>query len=207
MSRALILIGPPGAGKGTQAKRLMDRLRIPQISTGDMLRAARAAGTPLGLQARKFMDSGALVPDEIVIGLIDERLREPDCSSGFMLDGFPRTLPQAQALDALLGKLGRKLDAVVLIEVDEEPLVARLSGRRTSKVDGRIYHVVTDPPPPGVEVFQREDDREEVIRERLAVYRRQTEPVIGHYDEQGLVRRIDGSGSVDEVTARIDRAL
>lgn len=207
MSKSLILIGPPGAGKGTQAKRLMDQLRIPQISTGDMLRAARAAGTPLGLEAKRFMESGALVPDDVVIGLIDERLRQPDCASGFMLDGFPRTLPQAEALDALLGKLGRKLDAVVLIEVDEEALVVRLSGRRTSKVDGKIYHVVTDPPPPGVEVFQREDDREEVIRERLAVYRRQTEPVIGHYDKQRLVRRIDGSGSVDDVTARIDRAL
>ena len=205
--KSLVLIGPPGAGKGTQAKRVIERLGVPQISTGDMLRAAKAAGTPLGRRAQESMDAGKLVPDDVVIGLIDDRLRESDTSTGFMLDGFPRTLPQAQALDALLAKLGRKLDGVVLIEVNEESLVKRLSGRRTSKVDGKIYHVVTDPPPAGVEVFQRDDDREEAIRERFKVYRQQTEPVIGHYSQQGLIRRIDGNAPPDEVTARINRAL
>lgn len=202
----LVLLGPPGAGKGTQAQLLVERLGIPQISTGDMLRAAVAAGTPLGQKAKGFMSAGQLVPDEVVIGLIDERLRASDCAKGFMLDGFPRTLPQAEALDALLARLGRKLDAVVLIEVPDEALVKRISGRRVGK-DGKVWHVVSDPPPAGVEVVQRADDREEVVRERLTVYRRQTEPVVGHYDGKGLVRRVEGSGSPDDVTARISHAL
>ena len=204
--KSLILIGPPGAGKGTQAKRLIGRFGVPQISTGDMLRASAAAGSALGLRAKAEMDQGKLVADDIVIGLIEERLAQSDCAKGFMLDGFPRTLPQAEALDALLGRLGRKLDAVVLIEVRDDDLVARLSGRRVGK-DGRIWHVVTDPPPAGVEVTQRDDDRESVVRERLGVYRRQTEPVVGHYAKQNLVRRIDGTGSPDEVTTRIFHAL
>ena len=203
---SLILIGPPGAGKGTQAQRLVELLGVPQISTGDMLRAAAAAGTPLGQKAKTFMDAGKLVPDEVVVGLCDERLRQPDCSQGFMLDGFPRTLPQAEALDALLGRLGRKLAAVVLIEVDDDDIVRRITGRRVGR-DGRIWHILTDPPPAGVEVIQREDDREEVIRERLSVYRRQTEPVVDYYVKQGLVRRVDGSGSPEDVTARISHAL
>ncbi len=204
---SLILIGPPGAGKGTQAKRLIGRFGVPQISTGDMLRASAAAGSALGLRAKAdYMDQGKLVPDEVVIGLIDERLAQADCEKGFMLDGFPRTVPQAEALDALLAKRSRKLDAVVLIEVADQDLVTRLSGRRVGK-DGRIWHVVTDPPPAGEEVIQRDDDRESVVRERLGVYRRQTEPVVGHYQKQGLVRRIDGNGSPDDVTARIFHAL
>jgi adenylate kinase len=171
-----------------------------------MLRAAIAGGTPLGLQAKTFMDAGKLVPDEVVISLIDERLQKPDCAKGFMLDGFPRTLPQAEALDTLLARLRRTLDAVVLIEVSDDALVKRISGRRVGQ-DGRVWHVVNDPPPAGAPVVQRADDREEVVRERLTVYRRQTEPVVGHYDRKGLVRRVDGSGPPDDVTARISHAL
>jgi adenylate kinase len=204
--KSLILIGPPGAGKGTQAKRLRERYGVPQISTGDMLRASAAQGSPLGQRAKAVMDQGQLVPDEIVIGLIEERLGQADCAKGFMLDGFPRTVPQAEALDGLLGRLGRKLDGVVLIEVDDDDLIGRLSGRRVGK-DGHIWHVLSDPPPAGVDVVQRDDDREEVVRERLEVYRRQTEPVVEHYRAQGLVRPVEGAGTPDDVTKRIFHAL
>jgi len=210
----LILIGPPGAGKGTQAQRLIDLLKIPQISTGDMLRAAKAAGTPLGLEAKKHMDRGELVPDQVVIGLVEERLKAEDCRSGYMLDGFPRTLPQAEALEKLLGRMNKKLDHVVLIEVDDEIIVERITGRRSCPKCNRIFHIKFDPPKQGAcacgyrgEMVHRADDREDVIRERLRVYHAQTAPLVEFYRKQGLIRAVKGVGSLDEVFDRISKVL
>lgn len=203
----LILVGPPGAGKGTQAKRLVDRLDIPHISTGDMLRAARAKGTELGKQAASFMDSGALVPDSLVIAMVIERISEKDAQRGFMLDGFPRTRPQAEALDAALSEAGFSIDSVVVIEVPEEMIVKRITGRRTDRKSGKIYHIEFDPPPESADLVQRPDDTAEVVKNRQAQYRRDTEPVIPFYDGKGLVKRINGVGSANEVTERILSAL
>lgn len=205
----LILLGPPGAGKGTQARWIVEALGIPQISTGDMLRAARKAGTPLGKQADAYMSAGKLVPDEVVVGLVAERLREADCVAGFLLDGFPRTIPQAEALDAELARHGRKVSAVVALEVADEALVRRLSGRRTCTACNRIWHLEFDPPPSpercacGGTLLQRDDDKEETIRNRLRVYHAQTAPLIAYYERRGLLRRVDGSGAADEVRRRV----
>lgn len=210
----LILLGPPGAGKGTQAKMLTDRFGIPQISTGDILRAAVKAGTPMGLQAKACMDAGTLVPDEVVVGIVRDRLQEADCQAGFILDGFPRTVPQAEALGANLAELGKELDAVLSLEVDVEALVERLTGRRTCKDCGRGYHVKFDPPRQagicdacGGELFQRDDDREETIRKRLEVYQAQTAPLAGYYQKHGLLTRVDGMQEIDSVQRQLLAAL
>lgn len=203
----LILVGPPGAGKGTQAKRLVDTLGIPHISTGDMLRAARAAGTELGKKAGELMDKGMLVPDEVVIGLVMERIAQPDAQSGFMLDGFPRTRPQAEALDETMKKNGVALDAVVLIEVEDAKIERRITGRRCATETGDIFHVEFNPPPENVEVVQRKDDTSEAVRARLEKYHAETAPVVPYYDAQGLLRRIDGDRAPDAVTQGILAAL
>ncbi len=210
----LILLGPPGAGKGTQAKMLVERFAIPQIATGDILRGAVQAGTSLGLQAKGFMDAGALVPDEVVIGIVRERLQEGDCQGGFILDGFPRTVAQADALQATLAGLGRQLDRVVSLTVDAEALVQRLTGRRTCRGCGRGYHVTFDPPRSGEscdacggELYQRDDDQEATIRRRLSVYAAQTEPLIAYYRQAGLLAELDGMQSIPVVQEQILSAL
>jgi adenylate kinase len=210
----IILIGPPGAGKGTQAKRMIDRLGVPQISTGDMFRAAVKDGTPMGKKAKEYMDKGALVPDEVVIGVVNERFGKPDCKKGFILDGFPRTLEQAKALDGLLKKLGTKLDHVVVIEVPDDFLVDRLTGRRTCRGCNYMHHIKYDPPKkPGVcdkcggELYQRDDDKEETIRQRLKTYHDQTSPLIKYYSAQGVVRKINGTLSMEQVQNAIKAAI
>jgi len=209
----LIFIGPPGAGKGTQAQRLCARLGVPQVSTGDMLRAARKAGTELGRRADEFMAKGLLVPDEVVIGLVQERLSQADAREGFVLDGFPRTVNQAEALERMLQKMGRRIDHVVLLEVPDELIVERITGRRVGETSGRIYHLKYDPPPlpdrgeHGERLLQRADDREEVVRSRLTEYAAMTAPLVVWYSNKGLLRRVDGVGALDEVTAALFRAI
>lgn len=209
----LVFIGPPGAGKGTQAQRLVSKLSVPQISTGDMLRAARKAGTELGRKADEFMSRGALVPDEVVIGLVEERLELPDAETGFVLDGFPRTVPQAEALDRLLARMGRGIAHVILLEVPDELIIERITGRRVGETSGRIYHIKYDPPPSpdrgegGERLLVRDDDREEVVRPRQVAYAAQTAPLVAYYANRGLLRRVDGVGSVDEVTSAIFRSI
>ncbi len=209
----LIFIGPPGAGKGTQAKRLCARFGVPQVSTGDMLREAKAAGTELGKKAAEIMAKGALVSDEIVIGLVEERLGRPDAEKGFVLDGFPRTIPQAEALDKLLRRLGRGLKHVVLLEVPDSLIVERITGRRTGESTGRIYHLKYDPPPfpdrgeGGERLIQRADDSEDVVQSRLAAYAAQTAPLVAYYADKSLLRRVDGVGSLDDVSARLFAAV
>jgi adenylate kinase len=207
----LILLGPPGAGKGTQAERLRDDFGIPHISTGDILRAQVTEGTELGRQARHYMDAGELVPDDVIIGMITERIAEGDARDGFLLDGFPRNRQQAEALNEALERLDRRLTSVLLIEVPDEEVVRRLAGRRVCiKNPSHIYHVDFDPPKhegvcdqDGARLIQRDDDKEETIRRRLEVYHSQTEPLVDFYDEAGLLRRFDGRRSPDEVHAHI----
>ncbi len=210
----VILLGPPGAGKGTQAQRTVDRYRIPQISTGDILRSAVKEGTPLGVKAKGFMDQGKLVPDEIVIGIIEERLKATDCNPGFILDGFPRTIPQADALEPILAKLGKKIDHVINIEVDPEELVRRLTGRRTCKNCGAMFHVLFQPPEKegmcdrcGGTLYQRADDNEEAIRTRLKEYEKQTSPLIQYYRGRKTLRSIQGVGGPDQIFEQIARVL
>ena len=214
----LIVLGPPGAGKGTQAAFIRDAYRIPQISTGDMLRAAVKAGTPLGLAAKKVMDSGALVSDEIIIGLVHDRLREPDCANGYLFDGFPRTIPQAEALKAA----GVALDYVLEIVVPDSVIIERMSGRRVHAASGRTYHVKYNPPKvadrddvTGEPLIQREDDREETVKKRLAVYHAQTEPLIAYYARWSSsgdarapqFRKVEGVGSVEAIRDGVLAAL
>jgi adenylate kinase len=211
----LILLGPPGAGKGTQATFICQKFGIPQISTGDMLRAAVKAGTAMGLAAKKVMDSGALVSDEIIIGLVKERIAQADCANGFLFDGFPRTIPQADAMKAA----GVALDAVLEISVPDEAIIERMSGRRVHPASGRSYHLKFNPPKvagkddlTGEDLIQRDDDREETVKNRLEVYQRQTRPLVAYYEQWAAsgdahaprYRRISGTGSVDEIR---DRAL
>jgi adenylate kinase len=202
----LVFIGPPGAGKGTQAKVVCASGGIPQISTGDMLRAAKADGK-LSADLVARMAAGALVPDDLVIGLIDERTRAPDCAPGFLLDGFPRTVPQAEALDRMLASRGQKLDYVLALDVPPELLIERAVLRRTDKRTGQIYHLKYSPPPPGADLETRADDREEVVRKRVATYEAMTAELLPYYERLGILRRIDGVGSVGEVTERVLAAL
>jgi adenylate kinase len=212
----VILLGAPGSGKGTQSQQLIERYAVPQISTGDLLRDARERGTPLGLRAQAAMDAGKLVDDEIVLGIIRERLGQPDTARGFILDGFPRNLAQADALGAMLKEIGQPIDAVVLMQVDTDVLFRRLTGRRTCRECGRIFNIHTSPPgtPPHCDrcndrpvLVQRPDDREDVIDNRLKVYAKQTQPLIEYYEKLGLLRRVDAEGSVEDVFARIERVL
>ena len=214
----LILLGAPGAGKGTQAAFICQKYGIPQVSTGDMLRAAVKAGTPLGLEAKKVMDSGGLVSDDIIIGLVKERIAQPDCAQGFLFDGFPRTIPQAEAMK----QAGVPLDVVLEIDVPDEAIIERMSGRRVHVASGRTYHVVFNPPKvagkddaTGEDLIQRDDDKEETVRKRLSVYQSQTRPLVDYYAQWAATgdarapryAKISGMGSVDEITARALAAL
>lgn len=205
----MILVGPPGAGKGTQAKFLVERYGFAHLSTGDMLRAAVTEGTALGKQADEFMKAGQLVPDEVVIGMVLERIQKDDCAEGFLLDGFPRTRPQAEALDEALVSANVDLDAVVLIEVADELIVDRITGRRTDPVTGEIYHLTFNPPPADVadRVTQRKDDTEEACRARLDKYHSETAPIVPFYEAKGILKRVDGVGSTSQVTQRIASVL
>jgi adenylate kinase len=212
----IVLLGGPGSGKGTQAKKLVDKLGIPQISTGDIFRAALKEGTPMGLKAKKYMDKGELVPDDVVIGVVEERLTKPDLDKGYMLDGFPRTLAQAEALDKIIVSQGKSINHAILVDVPDEELVARLSGRRTCRNSdcGKMYHVMFNPPKRdgicdacGSELYQRDDDSEATIRERLTVYNKQTSPLIDYYDKKQLLRRVAGVGPIDEIFASIQKVL
>ncbi len=210
----LILIGPPGAGKGTQAKRLVDARGLPQYSTGDMLRAHRSAGTELGKAAQALMDAGKLVSDDIVIGMISAALEKAGAGRGFILDGFPRTVAQADALSAMLAKRGEKIDRVVMVDVPFSLIVDRIVGRRTCPKDGSVYHVKTAPPKvegicdlDGTQLVQRADDTEAAITKRLTEYDQWTRPVAGYYQQLGLLRHVDGVGTPDEVYGRLNAAL
>jgi adenylate kinase len=205
----IILLGPPGAGKGTQAVRIVERWGIPHISTGDILRANVREGTALGTEAKRYMDAGDLVPDAVIIGMVGERLAEPDTAAGFLFDGFPRTVPQARALEKLVNERDTPIDVVLRLVVDHDDVVARLTGRRTCSECGRIFHVLTDPPTDagrcdgcGGAIVQRDDDREEVVINRLEVHRTQTAPLEDFYFERGVLRDIRAVGTVEEVTAR-----
>jgi adenylate kinase len=209
----LVLLGPPGSGKGTQGERLQEDFRLPYYATGDILRAAVRDGTELGKTAKEYMDRGDLVPDEVIIGVIIERIQDAEAADGFILDGFPRTLPQAEALDSELEKLGRELTAALLIDVPDEEVMRRLGGRRTCAKNGHVFHLEFDPPKDpdscdidGSRLLVRDDDKPEVISHRLEQYHEKTEPLVDYYDQKGLLRRIDGSPSPDEVGDRI-RAL
>ena len=199
----IVLVGPPASGKGTQAKVICDKAKVPQISTGDMLREAKAKGTELGKKAAEYMTAGKLVPDEVVIGLIDERLGKPDASRGFVLDGFPRTVPQAEALDALLTRRGLKLDHVVQIDVPRADLVERAVLRRTDKKTGQIYHLKYNPPPPDADLEHRADDREETVLARLDTYDNMTAALLPYYEAKGLLRKVNGVGKPSEITDRL----
>ena len=209
----IILFGPPGAGKGTQAKKMVDDYGIPQISTGDILRANVREGTELGLAAKGYMDKGELVPDEVLIGIIKNRLKEQDCEKGFILDGYPRTIPQADALAVILDELNKPIDVVLNLEVPDEELVERISGRLMCNC-GASYHMTFNPPKKdgvcdtcGGKVFQRADDKEEAVKNRLNVYKNQTQPLIDYYTKQGLLVTLDGTKDIDEVFEEIKAVL
>ena len=199
----LVLLGAPASGKGTQGATLASALGIPKISTGDMLRAALKDGTPLGKEAAKYMNEGGLVPDSVVIGLVEERLSLADAKPGFILDGFPRTVAQAEALDALLKRLGTPLDFIVQIDVPRDLLMERATLRRTDKRTGQIYHLKYSPPPPDAELEHRADDQEETVKKRLDAYDAQTAALLPHYEKLGVLRRVDGVGSPQEITTRM----
>lgn len=205
----IVLFGPPGAGKGTQAKKLAGHYKIPHISTGDILRANLREGTELGLAAKEYMDKGELVPDEVLIGIIKNRLAEPDCQVGFLLDGYPRTIPQADALSGILDEIGKPLEVVLNIDVPDDELVIRLGGRRMCSC-GASYHVKFNPPEKngicdscGGTLYQRDDDKDDAILQRLKVYQEQTQPLIDYYDRKGILVTVDGTGDIDEVFADI----
>jgi adenylate kinase len=211
----LILLGPPGSGKGTQGERLQEDFRLPYYATGDILRAAVKEGTEVGKQAKEYMERGDLVPDDVIIGVIGERLQGEEASDGFILDGFPRTVPQAEALDAKMRELGRDMTATILIDVGEDEIVRRLSGRRTcEKNPSHIYHVEFDPPKKddvcdvdGARLIVRDDDKPEVIKNRLAQYRDKTSPLVDYYEDQGILQRVEGDHPPDEVEERIHSVL
>jgi len=211
----IILLGPPGAGKGTQAKRLEDRYGLVQLSTGDMLRALVASGVPLGLQAKEIMEAGQLMPDELMIQMISDRIDQPDCAKGFILDGFPRTVPQAEALDKMLGGKSMRLDHVIEMSVDDAALIERITGRYTCAKCGKGYHDRFEKPAvEGVcdvcgstEFTRRADDNEETVRSRLAAYHKQTAPILPYYREQGVLKTVDGMADIDDVTRQIEKCL
>jgi adenylate kinase len=210
----VILLGAPGAGKGTQAEKISAAYRIPHVSTGDMLRDAVASGTPLGLEAKQFMDRGDLVPDALVVGIVKDRLSYADCDNGCLLDGFPRTVAQADALDGALSGVGKTIDAAVNIDVSEDELMSRLTGRRTCSGCDRVYHVAFNPPKAeGVcdvcssPLYQREDDSEKTVSNRLRVYHEQTAPLVDYYESRGLLKNVDGNGSPDEVFQRVSAVV
>lgn len=210
----LILLGAPGAGKGTQGKNLSETYKIPQISTGDILRANVRSKTQLGMKAKEYMDKGALVPDDVVVNMVVDRIQQEDCVNGFILDGFPRNLNQAEVLEATLRKMSKKIDSAVGIDVDRKELVRRLSGRRVCRKCGASYHVIFNPPVNigmcdkcGSEIYQRDDDKEETIEARLKVYEQETFPLIEYYAKKGLYKAVDGIGTVDQITKSIMEAI
>ncbi|MBI5179558.1 MAG: adenylate kinase [Nitrospinae bacterium] len=210
----LIFLGPPGAGKGTQAKKITEKYGYPQISTGDILRQAVKDKTEMGLKAKSFMDQGKLVPDEVVIGIINDRLHDADCKKGFILDGFPRTVAQAEALGILLDKLGTKIHTVLDLAVEEDELVKRLTGRRTCKKCGMGYHILFTPPAKegvcgkcGGELYQRDDDNEGTVKKRFQVYREQSEQLGGYYSKTGRYKKLDGTAGIDEVFGKIEEII
>jgi adenylate kinase len=210
----LVLLGPPGAGKGTQAQQLVEELRIPQVASGDLLRLAVRNKTALGVEARRYMDQGTLVPDELVLKLIEERLAAADAAKGFILDGFPRTLAQAEALREMLERNHQAIDGVLALVVPDQDIIKRISGRRTCKNCGAMYHTIFDPPRNfnlcnkcNGELYQREDDAEDTVKMRLEVYDTQTRPLLSYYQDRGLLSRIDGVGSLDDVHRRIQAAV
>lgn len=210
----VILLGAPGAGKGTQAKILIKKFGVPQVSTGDILRSAVKEGTPMGLKAKAFMESGGLVPDDVVIGIVKERLVKEDCSKGFILDGFPRTVAQADALSEMLLGLNKNINHVIAISVEKDELLKRITGRRTCKGCGAGYHIHFDPPTVsgkcndcGAELYQRDDDKEETMLRRLEVYEAQTSPLTDYYQDLGLLRSISGTGNIEEIQQRLLAAL
>ena len=210
----LVFLGPPGAGKGTQAREFAQQWNVPQVATGDMLRAAVETHTPLGIEAKKYMDRGVLVPDDVIVGLIAERLAQPDAKRGFILDGFPRTLAQADALERLLGELGVSLDRVVFFDVSDAELLRRLTGRRSCPKCQTTYHLVSNPPRregicdrDGCALVQREDDREATVRKRLQVYAEQTSPLLDRYRKRGVLTTVPGEGGIDAVHAAIEKAV
>ncbi|MBM4128588.1 MAG: adenylate kinase [Nitrospira sp.] len=210
----LVLLGAPGGGKGTQAKKLIDKYGIPQISTGDILRAAVAAGTPLGKEAKSYMDKGELVPDSVVIGLVKERIAQDDCKKGYILDGFPRNTAQAEALDKVLAEMGAPLSTALLIDVDKDVLMKRLTGRRTCRNCQQMYNVYFSPPKKegvcdkcGGELFQRDDDKEATIRNRLEVYDAQTAPLIDYYRKKALLKAVMGIGNIEEIFNKVCAVL
>jgi len=210
----LVLLGAPGAGKGTQAKKLVEKYGIPQISTGDILRKAVADGTPLGKEAKSYMDRGELVPDSVVIGLVKERLAQDDCKKGYILDGFPRNTAQAEELDRVLSEMNSSLDVALSIDVSMDDLMKRLTGRRTCRNCQQMYNIYFSPPKQegvcdkcGGELYQRDDDKEETIRNRLEVYQKSTAPLIDYYKNKGILRSVQGTGSIDDIFNRICEIL
>jgi adenylate kinase len=210
----LVFLGPPGAGKGTQAERLSEERRIPHIATGDILRSAISRKTPVGLEAKSFMDAGKLVPDDVIIKIIRERLKEPDTKNGYILDGFPRTINQAEALSKILSADGQAIDRVLYFDLNEDELIKRIAGRRSCPSCQNVYHTAFHPPRQegvcdhcGKSLFQRKDDAPETVKERLAVYKRETAPLISHYQKQGRLSTIDAGGTMEEVLQRLEQAI
>lgn len=210
----IVFMGPPGAGKGTQAEKIVNDFKIPHISTGDAFRLAMGQGTPLGVQAKSYVDKGLLVPDEITIGIVRERLQQPDCEAGFLLDGFPRTISQAEALDQIVASMGKKIDHVINLKVDRNLLLARLTGRRICKSCGATYHILFNPPKVenvcdkcGGELYQRSDDTEEKVGTRLDEYLNKTAPLLSYYREKGNLHEVDGEQEINDVAAGINSIL
>jgi adenylate kinase len=210
----LVLLGAPGAGKGTQAKKLIEKYNVPQISTGDLLRAAVAAGTPLGKEAKAVMDKGELVPDKVVLGMVEERLKKDDCKNGYILDGFPRNTKQAEELDKMLSALNMSLTAALSVDVPLEDLMKRLTGRRTCKACGQMFNVYFNAPKKegvcdkcGGELFQRDDDKEATIKKRLDVYTAQTAPLMDYYGKKGIVKSVQGTGDIDQIFKKVCEVL